>query len=87
LAHPREQSPPDRTRKNPMKRTTFRLSAFALTIASFLGACTLIAEVDRSKIAVEEVPDGMGGVTGTGGDGLGGADGTGGDGGAGGDAN
>lgn len=66
-----------------MKRTTFRLSALALIIASFLGACTLIAEVDRSKIA-DEVPDGMAGSPGTGGDGLGGAEG---EGGAGGDAN
>lgn len=65
MAHPREQSP--RIRKTPMKRTTFRLSAITLTVATFLGACTLIAEVDRGKIAEEEVPDGMGGDNGTGG--------------------
>jgi hypothetical protein len=53
-----------------MKRTTFRLAAFTLTVATLLGACTLISEVDRSKIAeVENPPNGMGGEDGTGGTG------------------
>lgn len=65
-----------------MKRTTFRLTALTLTVATLIGACTLVSEVDRSKIAEpESTTGGMGGEDGTGGE-ANNAGGDGGDGGA-----
>lgn len=54
-----------------MKRSSLRLLVLILAVLTTAAACTLIAEVDRSKIADEEPdPSGMGG--GTGGDSVGG---------------
>jgi hypothetical protein len=51
-----------------MKRSSFRLIALTVAVLGTAAACTLIAEVDRSKIATEDPdPTNMGGDSGTGG--------------------